>query len=80
MGDGVLKSALKSNKKKKKLAIKWADEAGGSLREVQTFEVEKIKNKVASYKNHKELSKKERMLEKETHEHKVTNSKFISFI
>ena len=74
-----LKSAIKktsmivdnSNKEKKTINIRWADEHGLSLREVHTIEVEKIKNSIANYKSHRDLVKKERQLEKETHLSKV---------
>ncbi len=56
---------------KEKLSIKWADESGGLLREVHTIEVEKIKSSTANYKSHRDLVKKERQLEKETHLSKV---------
>jgi hypothetical protein len=74
----LLKGGLKrkqnaecSTEKQEKLAVKWADENGGTLKEVYTIEVEKIKNSIASYKNYKELVKKERQFEKETHLSKV---------
>jgi len=60
-----------ANKEKKTAGIRWADEHGLSLREVHTIEVEKIKNTVASYKSHRDLVRKERQLEKDTHLSKV---------
>lgn len=57
--------------KKVKRGIKWADEHGSNLRDVRLIEVEKIRNTVASYKNHKDLVKKERQFEKEAHLSKV---------
>lgn len=51
---------------KKKLNISWADETGGLLREVRYIEVDKIKSSVANYKNHKELVKREKQMERET--------------
>jgi len=60
-----------ANKEKKNAGIRWADEHGQSLREVHTIEVEKIKNTVASYKSHRDLVRKERQLEKDTHLSKV---------
>jgi hypothetical protein len=52
---------------KKKKGIHWADEGGGLLREVQIIEVAKIKRSTADYSNTRELSKRERLAEKETH-------------
>ena len=63
-----------ASSKKEKLNIKWADEEGGLLREIYTIEVEKIKSSVATYKTHKDLVKKERQLEKETHLTKATEA------
>jgi hypothetical protein len=57
--------------KKTKRSIKWADEHGNNLRDVKLIEVDKIRNTVASYKNHKDLVKKERLFEKEAHLSKV---------
>jgi hypothetical protein len=54
-------------KRENALSIQWADDKGGVLREVHTIEVEKIKSSTASYKSHRDLVKKERQLEKETH-------------
>lgn len=70
MSKGGLKKK-DSNGKREKLGVKWADEEGGLLREVQTIEVEKIKSSVATYKTHKDLVKKEKQLEKEVHLLKV---------
>eukprot|EP01038_Epipyxis_sp_PR26KG_P013376 gene13376-17936_t len=66
----TLKSALKkktTTDKKEKKKVQWGDESGGSMREVYTIEVEKIKSSVANYKTHRDLVKKERQFEKETH-------------
>ena len=57
--------------KKPKKAIHWADENGGLLREVQIIEVAKIKRSTAHYSSTRELSKRERLAEKETHLSKV---------
>lgn len=54
-------------KKGKKKGIHWADEGGGLLREVQIIEVAKIKRSTADYSNTRELSKRERLAEKEAH-------------
>lgn len=56
-----------NSQKKAKMAIRWADEEGGLLREVQMIEVDKIKSKVSAYKSHKDLVRKERLEEKEIH-------------
>ena len=51
-----------------------ADEEGQTLKEVFTFEVEKIRSTVANYKNqksHKDLAKRERQLERDAHMSKV---------
>jgi hypothetical protein len=66
-----------NNGKREKLGVKWADEEGGLLREVQTIEVEKIKSSVATYKTHKDLVKKEKQLEKEVHLLKVTSVRSV---
>jgi hypothetical protein len=58
-------------KDKSARSITWADEKGGLLREVRTIEVEKIKRSVAAYSNTRELSKRERLAEKEVHLSKV---------
>jgi hypothetical protein len=59
--------------KRAKMSVKWVDQCNaGPLRQVFSFEVEKIKNSVASYKNYKDLVKKEKQLEKDTIVHKVT--------
>lgn len=58
--------AVKKPKKEKK-SIRWADEGGGLLREVQIIEVAKIKRSTAHYSSTRELSKRERLAEKETH-------------
>lgn len=68
-GDSV-KETVKESKK-----IQWADEKGGTLREIRTIEVEKIKRSTAHYANTKDLSKKERLLEKEVHTSKVKINK-----
>ena len=57
-----------------KKSIRWADEMGETLREVQYIEVEKIKSSVASYKSHKDLVKRERQLEKETYLSKTVDT------
>ena len=64
-------SSSNGGAKSKKRAIHWADEAGGLLREVRTIEVEKIKRSTAMYSNTRELSKKERLSEKEVNLSKV---------
>lgn len=53
--------------KKPKLTVMWADENGGTLRDVLTFEVERIKNTIKDYKSHRDLVRKERQLEKDLH-------------
>lgn len=57
---------------KKTLTVQWADQNGGLLREVRTIEVERIKRSTAHYSNTRELSKKERQSEKESHLLKVS--------
>lgn len=42
-----------------------------TLKEIFTFEVEKIRTAVASYKSHKDLVKREKQLEKDLHMSKV---------
>ena len=74
LAKGGLKKKDSSSTKKEKVGIKWADEEGGLLREIYTIEVEKIKSSVANYKTHKDLVKKERQLEKETHLTQVTEA------
>jgi hypothetical protein len=64
--------------KKEKKVIHWADENGGLLREVQIIEVAKIKRSTAHYSSTRELSKRERLAEKETHLSKVES--FIHFL
>jgi hypothetical protein len=71
LGKGGLK---KKDKNREKFSVKWADENGGLLRDIQTIEVEKIKSSVANYKSHKDLVKKERQFEKETHLLKTTEA------
>ena len=53
--------------KRAKLTVMWADENGGTLRDVMTFEVERIKNTIKDYKSHRDLVRKERQLEKDLH-------------
>jgi len=65
----VLKKSVGANKKN--IGIQWADEHGLALREVRTIEVEKIMKNTATYYSHKDLEKKERKLEKQTHLSKV---------
>eukprot|EP01032_Pedospumella_encystans_P027756 gene27756-31354_t len=64
---GALKKPTEDGAKKEKKAIHWADENGGLLREVRTIEVAKIKRSTAHYSSTRELSKRERLAEKETH-------------
>jgi ribosomal protein L17 len=71
---GLKKKDSSSSTKKQKQTIKWADDEGGLLREIHTIEVEKIKSTVANYKSHKDLVKKEKQLEKETHLMKTTEA------
>jgi hypothetical protein len=71
MNKGGLK---KKDSKRDKLSVKWADENGGLLRDIQTIEVEKIKSSVANYKSHKDLVKRERQLEKDIHLTKTTEA------
>ena len=52
-------------KKKRRVAVQWADENGESLRDVCTFEVEKIRQSTSGYKNHKDLVRREKQFEKE---------------
>lgn len=60
-----------------KRAVQWGDEVeGGALREVRTFEVERIRSSVVNYKNHKDLVKKEKQLEKDANAHKVLHYHF----
>lgn len=73
MGKGGLKKKDESSKKEKK-SIRWADEEGGNLREVQTIEVDRIKSSVANYKSHKDLVKREKQIEKETHLSKTSEA------
>lgn len=73
MAKGGLKKRDEGSKKEKK-SIRWADDEGGSLREVQTIEVERIKSTVANYKSHKDLVKRERQFEKETHLSKTSEA------
>jgi ribosomal protein L17 len=73
LAKGGLKKKDATNKKQKQ-TIKWADDEGGLLREIHTIEVEKIKSTVANYKSHKDLVKKEKQLEKETHLMKTTEA------
>lgn len=63
-----------ADKKKDKKVIHWADENGGLLREVRTIEVARIKRSTAHYSSTRELSKRERMAEKETHLSKVLHT------
>jgi hypothetical protein len=63
----LTKGGLKRGDKKTKKVIHWADDEGGVLREVLTYEVEKIKRNLDTYKSHKDLEKRERQSEKETH-------------
>lgn len=60
-------TAAAATTKKEKKGIRWADEGGGMLREVQIIEVAKIKRSTADYSNTREMSKRERLAEKETH-------------
>lgn len=60
--------------KKAKKSIQWADQNGGLLREVQIIEVAKIKRSTAHYSSTRELSKRERLAEKETHLSKVSSN------
>jgi hypothetical protein len=53
--------------KRAKMTVLWADENGGTLRDVMTFEVERIKNTIKDYKSHRDLVRKERQLEKDLH-------------
>ena len=53
--------------KRPKMTVLWADENGGTLRDVMTFEVERIKNTIKDYKSHRDLVRKERQLEKDLH-------------
>ena len=72
-----LRSALKkpvNESKKAKRVVQWADESGGLLREIHTIEVDRIKRSTAHYSNTRELSKKERQFEKETHLSKVNEA------
>ena len=55
------------NKKKRRVAVQWADEKGESLRDVCTFEVDKIRQSTSGYKNHKDLVRREKQFEKEMH-------------
>lgn len=64
---GAMKKPSEDGVKKEKKAIHWADENGGLLREVRTIEVAKIKRSTAHYSSTRELSKRERLAEKETH-------------
>jgi len=66
------KSTVQESKKKR--VVQWADETGGLLREIHTIEVERIKRSTAHYSNTRELSKKERQFEKETHLSKVNEA------
>jgi hypothetical protein len=68
-------SDMSQTVKRPKLSVKWVDQCNaGSLRQVFTFEVEKIKNSVANYKTHKDLVKKEKQLEKDTISHKIRDA------
>ena len=49
-----------------------ADDHGSAIKEVFTFEVEKLKTTLSSYKSHKDLVKRERQLEKDAHLSKVS--------
>lgn len=53
------------------LTVSGADENGMSLKEVFSFEVDKIRSSVSNYKSHKDLVKKEKQLEKDAHLSKV---------
>ena len=53
--------------KRTRMTVQWADENGGILRDVMTFEVERIKNTIKDYKSHRDLVRKERQLEKDLH-------------
>lgn len=53
--------------KRARMSVQWADENGGTLRDVMTFEVERIKNTIKDYKSHRDLVRKERQLEKDLH-------------
>ena len=55
------------NGKRARMSVQWADENGGTLRDVMTFEVERIKNTIKDYKSHRDLVRKERQLEKDLH-------------
>jgi hypothetical protein len=79
---GLLKGGLKRknetidaldtiSNKKTRLTVLWADENGGTLRDVMTFEVERIKNTIKDYKSHRDLVRKERQLEKDLHLNKT---------
>lgn len=79
---GLLKGGLKrknetndaidaASNKKTRLTVLWADENGGTLRDVMTFEVERIKNTIKDYKSHRDLVRKERQLEKDLHLNKT---------
>ena len=60
-----------TSSKKTRLTVLWADENGGTLRDVMTFEVERIKNTIKDYKSHRDLVRKERQLEKDLHLNKT---------
>ena len=60
-----------TSNKKTRLTVLWADENGGTLRDVMTFEVERIKNTIKDYKSHRDLVRKERQLEKDLHLNKT---------
>jgi hypothetical protein len=53
--------------KRPKVKVQWADESGGSLRDVFTFEVENNFKRSTYDFTHRDLMKKEKLLEKETH-------------
>lgn len=59
---------------KEKRSLKWADDSGGELREVRTFEVKNLKKSTASYKSHRDLVKKEKMLEKSSNISKIVEA------
>jgi hypothetical protein len=64
-----------TKKKRVNMSVKWVDEATAKpIREVYTFEVDRIKNSVASYKSHKDLVRKEKALEKDLNANMIADA------